>query len=540
MEEANFLSSFLEPLGSAIINSFWQIGFLWIIASIINSTFKLSSGNRYKLALLFQVTGFVWFIQSIYSFPPALYFQNIVVSVQHVLHVSHVKSAFTQQLSIILIVSASAYLITLLYKVVLFLIGIKHIGVIRNKGLQKIDVEWRLFLRKACSTLSIKKQVKICISDLVSSPLTVGFLKPLILIPAACINQLSIQQMEAIILHEAAHIKRFDYLVNMMQRVVDLMLFFNPFNRMLSQMVSLEREHSCDDLVLQFKYNAIEYADALFKIARTAYNPKLIIGFAGNDEGQLLKRVRRMVKPNRQQSVLQYVVPVFFVFILMAGLVKFNGLIFFPTKENFKPGAWKQNVSLMDHYFLRSNEMGMFQSKPEKLLDKVYNANKIPVAQVPAISEKNIEDQRVPSSSAKNTVTAALPLKKKAGKSQEIEMVLGEHYSQPTAVPGDIVLEEITSKVPATFVQKTITPVSLTNQINENLNSLFTHTEISNPVINFEDNGNNDAIFNEDETVVSMIVNEEKSSSYRKKIIVTTIDGNMHSRSFTITVEFYQ
>ncbi len=541
MEEYNFLSAFLELLGSAILNSFWQFGVLWILASLINSTFKLTSGNKYRVAITLQLLGFALFLQSIFFFSPAWYLQNTVAWFQQFLPLNEVNYAMANQFSLSLIVCGMVYLFALFYKIVLFLRGVHQIGLIRNKGLHKIDVEWRLFLQKACVTLSIKKPVKICISTLVESPLTVGFLKPLILVPAACINQLSLKQMEAVILHEAAHIKRLDYLVNMMQRVIDLVLFFNPFNTLLSKMVSLERENSCDDLVLRFKYNAIEYADALLKIAQTTYSPKFVMGFAGNTEGQLLQRVRRMIKPNRQLPVIHFVMPVFFVFILLVGLVKFNGFITNPSAENLNPTAWKQGVSLMDHYFMRSSEMGLFNLERKNLNDHLNSKNVNKLSQELIAGKHSI----TVSKSADN-----IPLKTKPPKAIEKlvrKSTVPTEKSKILQTDGKLKADEIPNAVALNMPEPETIPtrdelkrVTVTSQLNENISSLFSNANILTPVISFVETENSDAIFSEDETVVSMVINEEKSSSYRKKIIVTTIDANNQTHTFTLTVDFYQ
>jgi len=102
---------------------------------------------------------------------------------------------------------------------------------------------------------SLRKKVSIYLSWKINCPLTIGFLKPVILIPVAAVNYLTPEQMEAVILHELAHIKRADYFLFLLQSVIDKIFFFNIFSKMLGDIIERERENACDDWVLQFKYN---------------------------------------------------------------------------------------------------------------------------------------------------------------------------------------------------------------------------------------------------------------------------------------------
>jgi bla regulator protein BlaR1 len=126
----------------------------------------------------------------------------------------------------------------------------------QEQRLQKMPAEWRLFVNRIAGQLNIKKKIQVFLSDTVTTPLTIGFLKPVILIPVASINHLTTDQLEAVLLHELAHIKRYDYLVNIILSVVEISLFFNPFTQLLSKNIRKERENSCDDWVLQFQYDA--------------------------------------------------------------------------------------------------------------------------------------------------------------------------------------------------------------------------------------------------------------------------------------------
>jgi hypothetical protein len=145
--------------------------------------------------------------------------------------------------------------------------------------------------------MGIKKEVKIWLSHLVEGPVTLGSLKPVVLIPFATLCNLDTQQMEALILHELAHIRKQDYLLNLWITALEALFFFNPFSRLLIRSIQKEREHRCDDLVLQFRYDPHAYVSALMTLARgTQSSPRLVLAATGSNDRLLLQRVKRILK----------------------------------------------------------------------------------------------------------------------------------------------------------------------------------------------------------------------------------------------------
>jgi beta-lactamase regulating signal transducer with metallopeptidase domain len=130
----------------------------------------------------------------------------------------------------------------------------------------------KVFTRLKSFELGIKRNVKIWISDKISSPLTYGCIKPVIMLPFMLINNISEDDAEAIILHELVHIKNADYLLNLLIIAAEIIYFFNPFIFIISQKIKLEREKNCDITVMQFQYDAGNYAQILLKIAKHKVN----------------------------------------------------------------------------------------------------------------------------------------------------------------------------------------------------------------------------------------------------------------------------
>jgi GWxTD domain-containing protein len=150
-----------------------------------------------------------------------------------------------------------------------------------------------LMLERLCRRLGIERTIRLANSALVQAPTVVGWLRPVILIPVGCLMGLSASQVEAVLAHELAHIRRHDYLVSVLQSVVETLLFYHPAVWWVSQQVRREREHCCDDLAVQISGDSLAYAKALsFLEERRAAVPMMALGANG---GVLIMRIRRLL-----------------------------------------------------------------------------------------------------------------------------------------------------------------------------------------------------------------------------------------------------
>ena len=285
-------STFLQSLGVTLIDSLWQFALLWLVYVAVKFIFKMTSSQKYSVAIFTSFAGLVWFIATL--------FYHLVNDQPTTFTTTY--GAFDSYATFYIPTFNLLPIISLIYIGLLILNGIKwtlsynEVVRIKKDGLSKIPVEWRLFVNELTQHLSIKKKVSIFLSSVANSPMTIGYLKPIILIPIASLNHLTNEQMEAVILHEMAHIKRLDYLYNIVLSIAEAILFFNPFMHLLSRDIKLEREHCCDDLVLQFKYHPQTYANALLRIASTSNNycPNFAL-HATKEKKYLLERIKRII-----------------------------------------------------------------------------------------------------------------------------------------------------------------------------------------------------------------------------------------------------
>ncbi len=141
---------------------------------------------------------------------------------------------------------------------------------------------------------NIKKDIKIFLSDRVVSPLTIGFLKPIILIPISLVTKIDSDQIEGLIAHELAHIKRNDYLINIFQILAESILFYHPLVYILNTLVRESREMICDDIAVNMVEDKKNYMKA---IGNLALERDYILAISANG-GSIISRLERLKSCN--------------------------------------------------------------------------------------------------------------------------------------------------------------------------------------------------------------------------------------------------
>ena len=153
---------------------------------------------------------------------------------------------------------------------------------------------WQAAGERLADRLLIRQAFRIVDSALVDVPSVIGTLRPVILLPVAALTSLTPDQIEALLAHELAHIRRRDYAVNMAQTIAEALLFFHPAVWWLSARIREEREHCCDDIALDVCAEPVTYASALAEIA--SWRRRDLALSLGATDGALLARVRRILR----------------------------------------------------------------------------------------------------------------------------------------------------------------------------------------------------------------------------------------------------
>ena len=146
--------------------------------------------------------------------------------------------------------------------------------------------------RRIAGRLQLRRAVAIVESGAVAVPTLVGWIKPVVLLPAAALAGLSTEQLHAILAHELAHVRRHDYLVNLLQSMVETLLFYHPAMWWVSSQVRTEREHCCDDVAIEVCGDRLVYVSALAELTSIAGQRRLALAAT---DGSLVSRVQRIL-----------------------------------------------------------------------------------------------------------------------------------------------------------------------------------------------------------------------------------------------------
>ncbi len=164
---------------------------------------------------------------------------------------------------------------------------------LRTRGATVASEPLQQMAARLSRRLHIRRTIALLESTLVDVPTVIGWMKPVVLMPATALAGLSMAQLEAILAHELAHIRRHDYLVNLLQTLVETVLFYHPAVWWLSHRIRAEREHCCDDLAVSLCGDPVAYANALADLEslRTT-DHRFAMAATG---GSLLHRIRRLI-----------------------------------------------------------------------------------------------------------------------------------------------------------------------------------------------------------------------------------------------------
>ena len=150
-------------------------------------------------------------------------------------------------------------------------------------------------LDRLCMMMGVRRRgVTLAVSRAIRAPILVGLFKPMILLPVSLLSELTPQQLELILVHELAHVRRWDNLVNLIQRVAEGLLFFHPAVWVVSRWLRLEREHCCDAIVLRHVDRPWMYVETLASLATPEFGPRNALAAMANQ--QLVWRVRRILR----------------------------------------------------------------------------------------------------------------------------------------------------------------------------------------------------------------------------------------------------
>jgi beta-lactamase regulating signal transducer with metallopeptidase domain len=173
------------------------------------------------------------------------------------------------------------------------LLGWHMLWRLRRRGVSAASAEVLGAMARVSRRLGLRRAVHVLQSTLARVPVVIGYVRPVVLLPLRLVTSIPTAQLDAILAHELAHVRRHDFAINLLQMLVETIFFYHPAVWWLSWRLRVEREHCCDDIVVRELGNRVEYGRALLAIEeQRGQNAILALGAA---DGSLLSRVRRIV-----------------------------------------------------------------------------------------------------------------------------------------------------------------------------------------------------------------------------------------------------
>lgn len=513
--QAFLQSAFLQALAYSLLASIWQMALLWLVTVTTLKLFKLSSEQKFNIAFTAQLSGFLLFIYTCFHAYSTGAGKIIITAENTAGIVSGINTFITTAMPY----AAMLYLGILVYNLTKLAFIFNGTQQLKKHNLKKISAEQRIFVQQVSEMFSMHRKVKIYLSEKIVCPLTTGFFKPVILIPVAAVNHLTTEQMEAVILHELAHIKRLDYVLYILQSLVEKVFFFNIFSNILGEIIERERENACDDWVLQFRYNSMHYAEALFKLGRLKALPILAMPLQGKKESLLLQRVKRLLHNQQPRSVYNFQ----FILLGFASMIITLGFLISPpakpAKEFTGINGTTANVASRENNVIQVAEATQaLQPVPEPTITKQARKEKQATASLqrsPSSGEMQVKVE-VPEIALRQRENAMLQLQQ--------NLRLNQNYVYKVKMSLDSIRQQITvPQVNAAVTAK----VELNEQMLQKAMSYQNFKQI-------------EAMLSASGDSINVIENEASKNSYRKQITIESFDKNGNKHIYNVIVELYQ
>lgn len=306
----------MQILAWSLIHSLWQISLIILSYFLIKSLFNIKNPSiKYGLglaALLLSFLSFVFTLFYLSDVPNSLAVDANIGQINTDFIATSASSnggevirtitPFEYYLNLVAPWIVMAWLGGMFYQIIYFGLGFRKIKSYQSADNQLFDSVWLERFAVLKQKMNIKKKVAVFWSNKVNEPLTFGYFKPIILLPISMMTGFSDKDIEAVLLHELAHIKRADYLVNLLQSLIEILFFYHPLIHWLAYEIRENREFCCDDLVLHLGQNRNAYALTLTALQRQKLNdslPTLALSANGKD-ANFSKRIKRLFGEEKQ------------------------------------------------------------------------------------------------------------------------------------------------------------------------------------------------------------------------------------------------
>ncbi len=323
-ELSNLLQTLIQALGWSLVHFVWQ-GFVIaiVLAMMLLVTRKAKAQWRYAIAcaaLLSCAALPAWkFLQALERGT------SIEVVLQTTAQVSTPTSEAHPLIQVGNIIQTNLHWIVLCWALVVCLLSIRlFLGLWWLQGYGsgqrgQVNRYWQAQLDELAQQFTLPGRVLLRVVKDIDSPLTIGWLRPMVLVPASLVTGMEPSYLQALLAHELAHIRRHDYLINLIQNLIEMILFFHPAVWWISKKIRNERENIADDLAASMLGEPRRLALALQELELLQFTtPQLAQAAHG---GNLMSRIKRLIRPEVQSINWKTAVSVFGVATICVGMV---------------------------------------------------------------------------------------------------------------------------------------------------------------------------------------------------------------------------
>jgi beta-lactamase regulating signal transducer with metallopeptidase domain len=308
-------------LGWTVVHSLWQGTIIAAVMALILIALKDQKAYvRYwvsivALLLMFIAasTTFLWLISN--SFATTTYELQMAIilrgydfaqEINNQTFIQSISAFFDRHIGFIVAV----WFMGIAFFLLRMIGGLMYIEILKTRHLTPLSNEWVSRMNVFKNRLGIRKTVALMESALIAVPMTIGWLKPLIMMPIGTVNSMTVGQVEAILAHELAHIQSKDYIFNIFQTIIEILFYYHPAVWWMSANIRAERENRCDDMAVDMCGNSLTYAKALLALQEVQHQNirtyGLAMTFSNQRKGFLLKRIKRILnQPQNRSNIME-------------------------------------------------------------------------------------------------------------------------------------------------------------------------------------------------------------------------------------------
>lgn len=319
MIQPDFFSVIAQALGLAVVYSLWQIALIWLIFKALTWRLQHRNDAIYLLALAAMFASLLWSVatfageyQRLAAEAEVVFFEKSLLP-ETAIETNEIEFLPSKPTEQSLFLTAQNWLehnaapVGWAWLLCASLLWLRLLGGwwltqhLKKRGVSQPGEAFENLCTDLAKKLKIRQKIVLFESSGIGEPLTIGFWRPVILFPIGMLTQLSPAQVEALLLHELAHIRRYDYFVNLFQLALEVCFFYHPMFWLLSREARTRREFCCDDVVLCHTSNPILYAKTLTDLQLSFVHTQNHFAMNATGKNQFAERILRIagITPKR-------------------------------------------------------------------------------------------------------------------------------------------------------------------------------------------------------------------------------------------------